>query len=162
MYLTCNVLLCGHFQVIEFFLGLEMNSRVYIVIFFPFTCALGFVPNLKYLAPFSVIGTLFLFLGVCTAFYYFLDKVPDPRRLDTLTEVLPVPMYCAIFLFALHNMTLYLPLENTMRHPGHMPRLIVASTLLNIVIYLAFGFLGYNKYPDACDTVIKNLPMEET
>ncbi|XP_018299755.1 proton-coupled amino acid transporter-like protein pathetic [Mycetomoellerius zeteki] len=149
-------------QVIEFFANVEMNSRVYIVIFFPFTCALGFVPNLKYLAPFSIIGTFFLFLGVCTAFYYFLDDVPDPRRLDVLTEVLPVPMYCAIFLFALHNMTLYLPLENTMRHPSHMPRLIIASTLLNIVIYLTFGFLGYNKYPDACDTVIKNLPMEET
>ncbi|XP_011155399.2 proton-coupled amino acid transporter-like protein pathetic isoform X2 [Solenopsis invicta] len=149
-------------QVIEFFSGLEMDPRVYIVIFFPFTCVLGFVPNLKYLTPFSVIGTLFLFLGVCTAFYYFLDDVPDPRRLNALTEVLPVPMYCAIFLFALHNMTLYLPLENTMRHPGHMPRLIVASTLLNIVTYLAFGFLGYNKYLDACDTVIKNLPMVET
>ncbi|XP_018407380.1 PREDICTED: uncharacterized protein LOC108783330 [Cyphomyrmex costatus] len=149
-------------QVIEFFANLEMSSRVYIGIFFPFTCALGFVPNLKYLAPFSVIGTLFLFLGVCTAFYYFLDDVPDPRRLDALTEVLPVPMYCAIFLFALHNMTLYLPLENTMRHPSHMPRLIITSNLLNIVIYLTFGFLGYNKYPDACDTVIKNLPMEET
>ncbi|XP_011879552.1 PREDICTED: proton-coupled amino acid transporter 1-like [Vollenhovia emeryi] len=149
-------------QVIEFFSGLEMNPRVYVVIFFPFTCALGFVPNLKYLAPFSVIGTFFLFLGVCIAVYYFLDDVPDPHRLDALTEVLPVPMYCAIFLFALHNVTLYLPLENTMRHPGHMPRLIVASTSFNIVIYLAFGFLGYNKYPDACDTVIKNLPMEET
>ncbi|XP_036142916.1 proton-coupled amino acid transporter-like protein pathetic [Monomorium pharaonis] len=149
-------------QVIEFFSGFEMDPRVYIVILLPFTCTLGFVPNLKYLAPFSVIGTLFLFLGICIAVYYFLDDVPDPRRLDALTEVLPVPMYCAIFLFALHNMTLYLPLENTMRHPGHMPRLIAVSTLLNIVVYLTFGFLGYNKYPDACDTVIKNLPMMET
>lgn len=139
-----------------------MNPRVYIVIFFPFTCALGFVPNLKYLAPFSIIGTLFLSLGVCITFYYFFDDVPDPRRLNVLTEILPVPMYCTIFLFALHNMTLYLPLENTMKHPDHMPRLIVASTLLNTVIYLTFGFSGYNKYPNACDTVIKNLPMEET
>ncbi|KAG5321786.1 S36A1 protein, partial [Acromyrmex heyeri] len=149
-------------QVIEFFANLQLNSRVYIIIFFPFACALGFVPNLKYLAPFSIIGTFFLFLGICIAFYYFLDEIPDPRRLNVLTEVLPVPMYCAIFLFALHNMTLYLPLENTMRHPSHMPRIIITSTLLNTVIYLIFGFLGYNKYPDACDTVIKNLPMEET
>lgn len=151
-----------YFQVIEFFSNFEMNPRVYIVIFFPFTCALGFVPNLKYLAPFSIIGTLFLSLGICIAFYYFFDDVPDPRRLNALTEILPVPMYCTIFLFALHNMTLYLPLENTMKHPDHMPHLIVASTLLNTVIYLTFGFSGYNKYPNACDTVIKNLPMEET
>ncbi|XP_072765917.1 proton-coupled amino acid transporter-like protein pathetic [Anoplolepis gracilipes] len=149
-------------QVIEFFSSLELNPRIYIIIFFPFTCALGFVPNLKYLAPFSVIGTLFLGIGVCITLYYFFDDVPDPRRLNALTEILPVPMYCAIFLFALHNVTLYLPLENTMRHPEHLPRLIVASTLLNTVIYLIFGFFGYNKYPNACDTVIKNLPMEET
>lgn len=147
--------------MIEFFSDLEMNPRVYIVIFFPFTCVLGFVPNLKYLAPFSVVGTAFLFLGVCAALYYFLADVPDPRRLNALTEVLPVPMYCAIFLFALHNMTLFLPLENTMKHPAHMPRLIVASMLLNTFVYLTFGFLGYNRYPDACDTVIKNLPMGE-
>ncbi|KAL6439646.1 hypothetical protein ACFW04_004022 [Cataglyphis niger] len=148
-------------QVIEFFSNFEMNPRIYIIIFFPFTCILGFVPNLKYLAPFSVIGSLFLVLGVCIALYYFFDDVPDPRRLDTMTEILPVPMYCAIFLFALHNMTLYLPLENTMRHPDHLPRIIIISMLLNTFIYLTFGFFGYNKYPKACDTVIKNLPLEE-
>lgn len=147
--------------MIEFFSGFEMNPRVYIVIFFPFTCILGLVPSLKYLAPFSVIGTLFLAIGICIALYYFLSEIPDPGRLNVLTETLPVPMYCAIFLFALHNMTLYLPLENTMKYPGHLPRLVVASTLLNTVIYLTFGLLGYNKYPNACDTVIKNLPIEE-
>lgn len=148
--------------MIEFFSGLELDPRVYIVIFFPFTCVLGLVPSLKYLAPFSVIGTLFLFLGVCISLYYFLREIPDPGRLNAVTEVLPVPMYCAIFLFALHNMTLYLPLENTMKHPAHITRLIVVGTLLNTVIYVVFGFFGYNMYMDACDTVIKNLPMEET
>lgn len=148
--------------MIEFFSGYEINSRVYIVLLFPFIYALVSVPTLKYLAPFSIIGTFFLFLGVCVAFYYFLDDVPDPRRLDAVTEVLSIPMYCAIFLFALHNITLFLPLENTMRHPDRMPHLIVASTSLNIMLYLTFGFLGYNKYPDAYDTVIKNLPLEET
>lgn len=149
-------------QVIEFFSGFEMNSRVYILIFFPFTCVLGFIPNLKYLAPFSVIGTLFLTLGICSAFFYFLHEIPDPGRLNAVTEALPVPMYCAIFLFALHNMTLLLPLENTMKYPHHMPRLIVTSTLLNVIVYLTFGFFGYNRYPNACDTVIKNLPLQET
>ncbi|KAL0126633.1 hypothetical protein PUN28_005179 [Cardiocondyla obscurior] len=130
-----NVIICSvHFQaavdihlVIEFFSSLEMNLRLYVVIFFPVTCALGFAPNLWYLAPFSVVGALFLFLGVYIALYYFLEDTPDPRRLDALTTVLPVPMYCAIIMFAFHNMTLYLPLTR-----------------------------------NACDTVIKNLPMEET
>lgn len=149
-------------QVIEFYTGFEMDSRVYIVIFFPSVLVMCFVRSLKYLTPFSVIGTIFLGLGICSALYYFFNEFPDPStRLDAFTGILPIPMYCAIFLFALHYMTLLLPLENTMRTPEHMPRLIVWSTLVNTFIYLAFGFLGYNKYPNACDTVIKNLPTEE-
>ncbi|EZA61066.1 Proton-coupled amino acid transporter [Ooceraea biroi] len=126
-------------QVIEFFSDFEMNPRVYII-FFPFTGALGFAPSLKCLVPFSVIGSLFLIVGVCIACYYFLAVVPDPGRLDAFTQILPVPMYCAIFLFAPHNMTLYLPLENTMKHPTHMPRLIVANMVVKIAISLSVLF----------------------
>lgn len=135
--------------------------RIYILIFLPFTGSLGFVPNLTYLMPVSTAGTIFLILGFCIACYYFLIDIPDPARLDAFTYVLPVPMYCAIFLFALHNMTLYLPLENTMKHPTHLPRLIIISMIFNSLVYLSFGFLGYNKYPKACDTIIKNLPLDE-
>ncbi|KAL6260498.1 hypothetical protein P5V15_008022 [Pogonomyrmex californicus] len=149
-------------QVIEFFSGVTMNSRIYILIFFPCTVILAFVPSLKYLTPFSVIGSIFLFVGIFVAFYYFFDDIPDPGRLDAVTQILPVPMYCSIFMFALHNMTLYLPLENTMKYPHHLPRIIIANLLLNTFIYLTFGFIGYNKYPLACDTIIKNLPLEET
>ncbi|KAG7213062.1 hypothetical protein KM043_002393 [Ampulex compressa] len=148
-------------QIIEFFTGFETDARAYIGLFFPLTCCLALVPNLKYLAPFSLLGFLLLALGMCIALYYLIEDIPDPERLTPLAEPLAVPVYCGIFLFALHNMTLYLPLENAMSHPGRMPRLIVFSTMLNTCLYVIFGFLGYNKYEDACDTVIKNLPLRD-
>jgi len=147
--------------VIEFFADIQLDVRIWILIFFPVSVALGFVPSFKFLMPFSVMGTLCLIAGIVISFYYFIKDIPHPGRLDAFTDVLSVPLYCTMFLFALHNMTLCLPLENTMRYPNHLPRLIIISMLFNAIFYLAFGFLGYNKYPLACDTVIKNLPLDE-
>lgn len=150
-------------QVIEFFSGMEMDVRIYIVALFPFVCLLGFTPNLKYLAPFSIIGFLFMLTGISLTFYYLLDNFPDPARLNAFTHAFPVPMYCSMFLYALHNVTLCLPLENTMKNPVHLPRLITYSMLVNTCLYTIFGFIGYNKYMNhTCDTVIKNLPIHKT
>ncbi|KOX75034.1 Proton-coupled amino acid transporter 1 [Melipona quadrifasciata] len=140
-----------------------MDTRIYILALSPFVCLLGLVRNLRCLAPFSVIGALFMFVGIFVSLYYLLEDIPDPARLDAFTYVLPVPMFCSLFLYALHNVTLCLPLENSMKKPQHLPRLITYNMLLNTCMYIVFGFLGYNKYTkDTCDTVIKNLPLEKT
>ncbi|XP_076752807.1 proton-coupled amino acid transporter-like protein pathetic isoform X2 [Xylocopa sonorina] len=169
MSVICGIfigLLCTHTVValvIEFFSGVELDARIYILALFPVICMLGFIPNLKYLAPFSMIGTMFVLTGICVTVSYLVEDIPDPGRLNAFTYVLPVPMYCTMFLFSLHNVTLCMPLENTMKNPTHLPRLIRCNILLNTCLYTTFGFLGYNKYADAtCDTVIKNLPVDHT
>lgn len=150
------------FQVIEFFSGFKIDARIYILAMFPFVYGLGYVPNLMYLTPFSIIGFLFMFVGICVTLYYLLNDFPDPGRLQAFTHVLPAPMYCTLMLYALHNVTMCMPLENTMKNPLHLPRLITFSMLLNTLMYTVFGFLGYNKYTNrTCDTIIKNLPIEE-
>ncbi|CAL7943887.1 unnamed protein product [Xylocopa violacea] len=168
MSIICGVfigLLCQHTVVtlvIEFFSGVELNARIYILALFPVICLLGFIPNLKYLTPFSLIGSMFMLTGVCVTLSYAIKDFPDPGRLNAFTAVLPVPMYCTMFLFALHNVTLCMPLENSMTHPTHLPRLVRTNILLNTCLYTTFGFLGYNKYADTtCDTVIKNLPVDD-
>ncbi|XP_076173325.1 proton-coupled amino acid transporter-like protein pathetic [Ptiloglossa arizonensis] len=149
-------------KVIEFFSGFKIDARIYILAMFPFVYGLGYVPNLMYLTPFSIIGFLFMFVGICVTLYYLLNDFPDPGRLQAFTHVLPAPMYCTLMLYALHNVTMCMPLENTMKNPLHLPRLITFSMLLNTLMYTVFGFLGYNKYTNrTCDTIIKNLPIEE-
>ncbi|XP_071864325.1 proton-coupled amino acid transporter-like protein pathetic [Bombus fervidus] len=150
-------------QLIEFFFDVKMDDRIYILALFPFVCLLSFIPNLKYLTPFSVVGALFMLIGISVTLYYLFEDFPDPARLEAFTQVFPVPMYCSLFLYALHNVTLCLPLENSMKNPEHLPRLITCNMLLNTCLYTMFGFLGYNKYmKNTCDTVIKNLPLEKT
>ncbi|XP_043250291.1 proton-coupled amino acid transporter-like protein pathetic [Colletes gigas] len=168
MSIICSIfigLLCTHTVVglvIEFLSGFEMDVRVYILALFPFACGLGFVPNLAYLTPFSIVGFLFMLVGICIAFYYLLDDIPDPGRLQAFTHVMPVPMYCNLMLYGLHNVTLCMPLENSMKNPLHLPWIVTFNMLFNTGMYTVFGFLGYNKYMnDTCDTVIKNLPNEE-
>ncbi|KAI4496230.1 hypothetical protein M0804_000040 [Polistes exclamans] len=148
-------------QVIEFVTKITLDVRVYVIIFCPIYCLMILVPNLKYLTPFSVIGTIFFIMGIGISLIYFLDDFSNPKRLDPFTNIYSVPMFSSIFLFALHNITIFLPLENTMKNPRNMPRLIIIATILNTLIYVTFGFLGYNKYKESCDTVIKNLPINE-
>ncbi|KAK2589149.1 hypothetical protein KPH14_001968 [Odynerus spinipes] len=149
-------------QLFEFYVNITLDLRLYVILFYPICCLLVLVPNLRYLTPFSAIGTVFFVLGIAVSWIYFLDDFPDPTRLDRFTTVPSVPMYCSIFLYALHNITLLLPLENTMANPENMPRLVGIATIINTLIYIAFGFLGYNKYKESCDTVTKNLPLDDT
>ncbi|KAL2736045.1 proton-coupled amino acid transporter-like protein pathetic isoform X1 [Vespula maculifrons] len=148
-------------QVIEYYGNIVMNIRIYVLIFFPIYCCLILVPNFKYLVPFSIFGTIFFIIGITISLIYFLEDFPSLKRLDAFTNVRSVPMFLTIFIYALHNITILLPLENIMHNPTNLPRLIIISTLFNTIIYIIFGFLGYNKYKDTCDTVIKNLPLDE-
>ncbi|KAL2715187.1 proton-coupled amino acid transporter-like protein pathetic [Vespula squamosa] len=148
-------------QVIEYYGEIVMNVRIYVLIFFPIYCILIFVPNLKYLVPFSIVGTIFFILGITTSFIYFLEDFPNPKYLDAFTDVHSIPLFLSIFLYSLHNITILLPLENIMHYPENLTRLIIITTIFNTLIYIIFGFLGYNKYKDTCDTIIKNLPLDE-
>lgn len=138
-----------------------MDVRVYVLAFLPIFCMLSLIPNFTWLMPFSVAGSCFLILGFCATFYYLLLDFPSPARLDEFTDVAYLPIYCSVFLFAVHNMSMLMPLENTMREPRKMPVVLASTMIINISTIVAFGFLGYNKYLDACDTVIKNLPLDE-
>ncbi|XP_023288802.1 proton-coupled amino acid transporter-like protein pathetic [Orussus abietinus] len=148
-------------QVIEHFSGVSLDIRVYLVLFLPIYLGLSLVPNLKYLVPITIMGSIFLAGGIFVSIYYFFSDFPSPARLRQFTDVYSTSVYCSIFMFAVHNMSILMPLENTMKNPANMPSILGFGMALNVVVYVFFGFLGYNKYMDACDTVIKNLPLEE-
>lgn len=147
--------------MIEYFTNTHIDLRLYLLALLPIFLAFSLVPNFTWLVPFSVMGAIFLFFGFCATFYYLLSDFPSPSRLETFTNVEQLAIYCSVFLFAVHNMSMLMPLENSMVHPSKLPVVLGSSMMLNICIYMIFGFLGYNKYPDACDTVILNLPLDE-
>ncbi|XP_074103302.1 proton-coupled amino acid transporter-like protein pathetic isoform X1 [Cotesia typhae] len=148
-------------QIIENLTDASINIRIYIIMFMPIYYILALMPNFKWLMPFSAAGASFLALGLTITLYYFFEDFQSPSRLQMYTGITAIPIFSSIFMFAVHNMTVIMPLENSMKNPRHMPRILTLSMMLNVLIYMIFGFLGYNKYIDACDTVIKNLPFGE-
>lgn len=149
-----------NFQMIEYFSEVELNLRFYIIGMYPFTCLFGF-PSFKYLAPLTMLGSIFILIGIAVTLNYLIEDFPDPNRLETFTQLLPIPSFCNLFLYALHNMTVTMPLENRMRTPHNLQRMLILNVSFNVLLYTTFGFLGYNKYMhDVYDTVVKNLPVD--
>lgn len=149
-----------NFQMIEYFSEVELNLRIYVIGMYPFVCLFGF-PKFKYLALLTMLGSIFILTGIAVTFSYLIEDFPDPNRLETSTQLMPIPTYCNLFLNAMHNMTVTMPLENRMRTPHNLPRMLILNASFNILLYTSFGFLGYNKYMyDVYDTVVKNLPVD--
>ncbi|XP_016914190.1 proton-coupled amino acid transporter-like protein pathetic isoform X1 [Apis cerana] len=147
-------------QMIEYFSEVELNLRFYIIGMYPFTCLFGF-PSFKYLAPLTMLGSIFILIGIAVTLNYLIEDFPDPNRLETFTQLLPIPSFCNLFLYALHNLTVTMPLENRMRTPHNLQRMLILNVSFNVLLYTTFGFLGYNKYMhDVYDTVVKNLPVD--
>ncbi|XP_014208766.1 proton-coupled amino acid transporter-like protein pathetic [Copidosoma floridanum] len=148
-------------QVVEYFTDWGQDIRIYIVVFLPFFCLLAVAPNFSFLTPFSVCGTICLVFGLLVSFGYFLSDFPSPSRLPAFTGFEQLGVFCAVFTFSVYNMSMLMPLENTMREPHTMAVLLAAGMVINVIVYVLFGFLGFNRYEDSCDTIIKNLPLDK-
>lgn len=144
----------------EFYTNINMDLQMYILGFLPIFYMLSLVPNLTYLVPLSLIGGLFLMVAMIITFYYFFEEMPPFTEMKMFTELKEVSVYCSVFLFAMHNIPVLMPLENSMREPHKMNGVLIFASLLSAFVVVAFGLFGYNKYNDTQDTVIKNLPFE--
>lgn len=138
-----------------------LSNKEYILIFLPFFCLLALVPNFNYMTPFSIAGTTFLSCGLLVSISYFLRDIESPERLKKFVDIDQLGVFCSLFLYSLYNMSVLMPLENSMRKPRSMATVLTIGMVINGLVCFTFGFLGYNKYPESCDTVIKNLPIKE-
>lgn len=147
----------------EHYFKWDMEVRIYILALFPICCLMSLVPNYQWLMPFSVIGWIFMASGITATFYYLLSDFPDPSRMASHKEAETIPYFATIFLYAVHLMSVLMPLENSLKNPKSMPFLTAVAILFSMALNVVFGILGYNKYLDnTCDSIIKNLPLEDT
>jgi len=127
---------------------------------------LSYVPNLKYLAPVSMVANLLMAGGLGITFFYVLKDMghvsdrPHVASLDTF------PTFFCLTVFAMEAIGVVMPLENNMETPKHF---LGFFGVLNVgmggvtVVYILLGFLGYLKYGDKTEASITlNLPTEDT
>ncbi|XP_055621302.1 proton-coupled amino acid transporter-like protein pathetic isoform X1 [Toxorhynchites rutilus septentrionalis] len=166
---TCavyTVIIATNFQqVIEHYTGTEMNLRMTIALLLVPLILLSWIPNLKYLAPVSMIANVFMCVGLGITFYYLVTDMPPLTERPLFISVLNWPSFFAIVIFAMEAIGVVMPLENQMKTPQNF---IGICGVLNqgmagvTLIYIFLGFLGYVRYGDqALGSITLNLPVEE-
>lgn len=167
---TCSVytvIVGNNFQqVIEYHTGTSVDQRVYIAALLLPLILLGFVPNLKYLAPISMIANVFMAVGLGITIYYLVQDIPDASTRPHFNASLnTIPQFFSIVIFAMEAIGVVMPLENNMKSPRHFLGLggVLNQGMAGVtLIYILLGFLGYLKYgEDTEGSITLNLPIDE-
>lgn len=169
---TCSVytvIVAKNFQqVIEYYYNGPVDLRVLIACLLVPLILLSWVPNLKYLAPVSMIANFFMAIGLgITAYYLVMDMPPNAlsERDWFAKDMYTVPAFFSITIFAIEAIGVVMPLENQMATPqnfmgicGVLNRGMGGVTL----VYILLGFLGYAAYGDKTEqSITLNLPIED-
>ncbi|GLH03572.1 Proton-coupled amino acid transporter-like protein pathetic [Gryllus bimaculatus] len=150
---------------VTYFPTYDVDVRVYLALLLVPLVLIGWVPNLKYLAPVSMIANLFMGIGLSITIYYLVTDIPSISERNQYGPIMQMPMFFSIVIFAMEAIGVVMPLENNMRNPRHFLGLcgVLNQGMAGVtLIYILVGFLGYLKYGDKTEASITlNLPMDE-
>ncbi|XP_012259669.2 proton-coupled amino acid transporter-like protein pathetic [Athalia rosae] len=168
-YGTCSVyavIVAGNIkQVIDHYTGDPMNDRAMIAMLLLPLILLGWVPNLRYLAPVSMVANGFMAIGLGITFYYLIAGM-QPITSDHLTVPIgDLPQFFSITIFAIEAIGVVMPLENNMKTPQHFLGLcgVLNKGMSGVtLIYILLGFLGFVAHgSNTQENIILNLSETE-
>ncbi|CAH1733362.1 proton-coupled amino acid transporter-like protein pathetic isoform X1 [Aphis gossypii] len=166
---TCSVytvIIASNFdQLFTYHMGYELNLRSFIAILLIPLILLSYVPNLKYLAPVSMVANLLMATGLGITFYYTLSDMPNISERPAVGSLETFPSFFCLTVFAMEAIGVVMPLENNMKTPRNF---LGIFGVLNVgmggvtMVYILLGFFGYLKYGEATKSSITlNLPIED-
>ncbi|XP_019868871.1 proton-coupled amino acid transporter-like protein pathetic isoform X2 [Aethina tumida] len=150
--------------VLDHYLGCTVNIRITISLLLVPLILIAYVPNLKYLAPVSMVANAFMAVGLGITFYYLVADIPEisERKLAVIPSL---PVAFSITIFAIEAIGVVMPLENHMETPKHMIGLCgVLNQGMSAVtlVYILLGFLGYLQFGEITEgSITLNLPQSE-
>jgi solute carrier family 36 (proton-coupled amino acid transporter) len=83
-------------QVVEHYTGTKIDVRIFISMLLIPLILLSWVPNLKYLAPFSSVANVFMAVGLLITFYYLTIDMPSISERQLHTSLLKIPPFFGI------------------------------------------------------------------
>lgn len=126
---------------------------------------LSWIPNLKYLAPVSMVANIFMGTGLGITFYYLVMDLKPLTSVPLIAPIAGFPQFFSITVFAMEAIGVVMPLENNMKTPQHFVGIcgVLNKGMSGVtLIYILLGFLGYARYQDeTLDSITLNLPTEE-
>ena len=143
------------FQVLNEAYDVHIRKEVAIAIFVPLVIIATWIRNLDELASFSTIANVCIGFSLLVILYAECEKfiVNQPgsgskaavREHDgvQLAAYKTLPLFFGSVSFAFEGIGVVLPLENKMRRPQNAVRVVVLGMLIVVLLYTAFGVLGY-------------------
>ncbi|XP_043286065.1 proton-coupled amino acid transporter-like protein pathetic [Venturia canescens] len=152
-------------QIIEHYLEDTVNERLPIICLLLPLILLSWIPNLKYLAPVSMIANVFMATGLGITFYYLVWNLPSIGSVPLVAPIQRFPDFFSITIFAMEAIGVVMPLENNMKTPQHFVGIcgVLNKGMSGVtLIYILLGFLGYVKYGECvADSITLSLPTHE-
>lgn len=152
-------------QIADHYLGYDVSLRLVIAFLLVPLILLSWVPNLKYLAPVSMIANGFMGIGLGITFYYLVNGLPPVTERPMVGSLWAMPGFFAITIFAMEAIGVVMPLENQMKTPQNFVGIcgVLNKGMSGVtLVYILLGFFGYLRYGDAtAGSITLNLPTEE-
>ncbi|XP_043465189.1 proton-coupled amino acid transporter-like protein pathetic [Leptopilina heterotoma] len=161
-----SVIIAENFkQVLDHYFNTDINLRIFIACLLIPLILMCWIPNLKYLAPFSMVANGFMGISLAIAFYYLIKNFHPLSEVPMTAEISKFPNFVSITIFAIEAIGVIMPLENKMKNPrnflgnfGILNKGMLGAT----IIYAIVGFMGYCAYVDKTSASITlNFPQQE-
>ncbi|KAG7234866.1 hypothetical protein INR49_003676, partial [Caranx melampygus] len=140
----------------------SFDSRLYMLCFLPAFILLVFTPNLKYLAPLSLVANLVMTASLVLIYFYSLTVnttfiTPSHVEVSSIvgqTSVTPIdlpkvgrakdyPLFFGTAIFAFEGIGVVLPLENKMQRPQSFSLVLYLGMGIVTFLYISLGTIGY-------------------
>ncbi|KAK0180804.1 hypothetical protein PV327_003149 [Microctonus hyperodae] len=163
-YLNDPTFLNGTVEAVSSQPAVGTNIRLFIACLLLPLILLVWVPNLKVLAPVSMVANFFMATGLAITFYYIFQDLSHISEVPLVGNISDFPRFFGITIFAMEAIGVVMPLENNMKTPrnfigtcGVMNKGMSAVT----VIYILLGFLGYVRYRSENSIITMDLDIQE-
>ncbi|XP_036404756.1 proton-coupled amino acid transporter 1 [Megalops cyprinoides] len=121
----------------------SFDSRLYMLCFLPFIILLVFTPNLKYLAPLSLVANLVMCASLVLIYWYSFTNIPIPISLPYVGRPKDYPLFFGTAIFAFEGIGVVLPLENKMQRPQRFSLVLYVGMAMVTLLYISLGTVGY-------------------
>ncbi|XP_068181161.1 proton-coupled amino acid transporter 1 [Antennarius striatus] len=137
----------------------SFDSRLYMLCFLPPFILLVFIPNLKYLAPMSLIANLVMSASLVLIYIYSIMNIRYPIDLPKVGRGKDYPLFFGTAIFAFEGIGVVLPLENKMQKPHtFIPALYLGMSIVTF-LYISLGTIGYMCFKEHISgSITLNLP----
>ncbi|KAI3352020.1 hypothetical protein L3Q82_020259 [Scortum barcoo] len=139
----------------------SFDSRLYMLCFLPAVILLVFTPNLKYLAPLSLVANLVMTASLVLIYVYslmadsnteYLSRSVSPNGKSNITYPIDLPkvgrakdypLFFGTAIFAFEGIGVVLPLENKMQRPQTFIPVLYLGMGIVTFLYISLGTIGY-------------------